>query len=434
MPQLWQLDQELSDFFEVRQLTLDIAKGATGLRQAVFCTDPSGLIDRLLYRRRVAEGDFLVKIGIDGGGGFLKVCLNILRVEDDERPRRRATYAEGACASSFSDGGVKRLLILAIVEDVCESYSNLQALLQLLKLEEVSFTLAVDMKLANALLGLQCASSSHPCPWCPLHRREFASLDACSVPLRTLGTIRQNVIEYQQEVERCGAARTSAANFENCVRMPLLNLPDATVVLEALPPMQLHLLLGVVNRLYKALDYQLQGQPGFGIRAEDYARALGIGASPYHGGQFTGNDCHKLLENADVLEQMFQSCGALCAMPIVRAFRAFREVQRRCFGLWLLDGYDAAIEQFACAYRDLDLLVSPKVHAVIQHVGAVLHNQSTTSGEPPHGLGFWSEQASESVHADFSRMWERCFKMALSQPSYARQLLTCVVQYNSQHI
>ena len=77
----------------------------------------------------------------------------------------------------FKDSGVKKLLLLALVEDVDECYENLQALLQLLDLQAVSFVCAVDMKLANTVLGLQTCSSTHPCPWREMHRVQLPLLD-----------------------------------------------------------------------------------------------------------------------------------------------------------------------------------------------------------------------------------------------------------------
>ena len=54
--------------------------------------------------------------------------------------------------------------------------------------------------------------------------------------------------------------KVSAASFKNCVGMPLLELADETLVIDALPPMELHLQTGVINRSYKELDVRLQSQ------------------------------------------------------------------------------------------------------------------------------------------------------------------------------
>ena len=57
------------------------------------------------------------------------------------------------CTSSeiYGDSGVKRCYILAIVELVSEDNDNLQKLLAPLKLEEVNFSLAFDLKCTNSI-------------------------------------------------------------------------------------------------------------------------------------------------------------------------------------------------------------------------------------------------------------------------------------------
>ena len=76
MTMMQEIDQELIDFFEVKKLELEVSKDVYASRHVVLCTDPEGLLDFILYERQVPESDFEVKIGIDGGGSFLKVCLS----------------------------------------------------------------------------------------------------------------------------------------------------------------------------------------------------------------------------------------------------------------------------------------------------------------------------------------------------------------------
>lgn len=224
----------------------------------------------------------------------------------------------------------------------------------------------------------------------------------------------------------------SAAGFKSCVHPPLLDQPDGIRVIDVIPPMELHLSLGIVNRLYKELDAKLCELPSCSMRAEDWAKRLSIHQSPHHGGQFAGNCCSKLLQHVDLLQQMLQSSGGGAAMPVVHALRSFRDVQRTCFGARLLDGFEEAISEFTAAYQRLAIPISPKVHAVLDHVAPFLREQSAAP-LGARGLGFWSEQASESVHADFLRVWTRGQKLPLGHPGYARQLLRCVAAYNARH-
>ena len=49
------------------------------------------------------------------------------------------------------------------------------------------------------------------------------------------------------------------------------------------------------------------------------------------------------------------------------------------------------------------------------------------------GLGYWSEQAFESVHADFKLSWES-MKVDIDHPEYLSKLLACIVRWNAMHI
>ena len=49
------------------------------------------------------------------------------------------------------------------------------------------------------------------------------------------------------------------------------------------------------------------------------------------------------------------------------------------------------------------------------------------------GLAFWSEQAFESVHADFKLYWESQ-KVDIDHPDYLAKLLACISRWNARHI
>ena len=84
-------------------------------------------------------------------------------------------------------------------------------------------------------------------------------------------------------------------------------------------------------------------------------------------------------------------------------------------------------EVFRVKYLNLKISVTPKVHAVFFHVAEFCDIVGT-------GLGPWSEQTAESLHHDFSQIWNN-FKVAdMDHPEYAKRLLDAVVMYNSQHL
>ena len=53
---------------------------------------------------------------------------------------------------------------------------------------------------------------------------------------------------------------------------------------------------------------------------------------------------------------------------------------------------------------------------------------------PGKGLGFFSEQASESVHYDWDNLWTgHKYKRSFEHKDYDSQLKKCGVAYNSRH-
>ena len=44
---------------------------------AVVTNNISGLIDKVLVERGLNKDDVLIRGGLDGGGGFLKVCISL---------------------------------------------------------------------------------------------------------------------------------------------------------------------------------------------------------------------------------------------------------------------------------------------------------------------------------------------------------------------
>ena len=62
--------------------------------------------------------------------------------------------------------------------------------------------------------------------------------------------------------------------------------------------------------------------------------------------------------------------------------------------------YRVAIKEFEASYKLLGISVTPKVHAVLDHIEDFFVRQNDGLG-----LGHHSEQASEAVHKDFTKLW-----------------------------
>ena len=50
-----------------------------------------------------------------------------------------------------------------------------------------------------------------------------------------------------------------------------------------------------------------------------------------------------------------------------------------------------------------------------------------------NGLGPWSEQAAESLHSDFNKVWQNYKLRDTDHDEYEKRLLSAIISYNSQH-
>ena len=141
-------------------------------RSVIFCNDIVRLVEQIFDQRDLPPDGYIIKVGIDRGDGFLKVCLNILNSQK-EQTKHKFSYSKGACSQAFYDSGVKKLMILAILEFVNEIYENLKQTLLCLECVAVVF------------LGLGPTASTYPCPWCETSKNNFGN-QAISGKLRTL--------------------------------------------------------------------------------------------------------------------------------------------------------------------------------------------------------------------------------------------------------
>ncbi|KAK6168741.1 hypothetical protein SNE40_019926 [Patella caerulea] len=373
----------------------------------------------------------MVKVGIDGGGSFLKFCLNLIKTDDSSRSepvQKRLKYSEGAFQGKFIDSGVKKLLLIAITEDVKESYDNVNPILDLLKLDRVEFMSAFDLKLANVYLGIGTHSSTYPCPWCETAKKDFSNPNR-QIKLRTLGMIRENAAKFQDEKKRHRSKNLSAAAYKSCIHEPLAkNLPDDTLVIDLLPVMELHLLLGITNRLYNHADTILSAVEGTTYSAKDWSDQLGIRRPPLHSGEVNGNQCKRLLDNISILKTLLEDANTGApGQKVFNTFEKFNLLRKACFGMICDENYQQAIVDFQLAYSELHISVTSKCHAAFDHIHEFLERQRRPQEDPIRGLGFWSEQASEAVHSDFSALWHQHYKRDRSHANYGKFLLKAVV-------
>ena len=76
----------------------------------------------------------------------MKITLSMQEASDDD-------IGNAGGASNYSNDGVKRIIVLGIVQDIPETYHNVELLLKELDIESISYYISSDLKLINILLG-----------------------------------------------------------------------------------------------------------------------------------------------------------------------------------------------------------------------------------------------------------------------------------------
>lgn len=410
---LYDQNHLLDEWFEIK--TIDFVKIEQSNvteqtpRTVVVCKDVQAFIHQVMIVRGIDESNVMLKIGLDGGHGSLKICASL--IDKSSYSNELTTTACSGSLKKYSDTGVKQLMILAIAPDVQESYENVKKLWIHCNLHNlsISYTIACDLKLGNVMFGLMSHGSMHPCTWCKSDRKSLADWSQW----RTIGDIKRSFWEFHDGDKK----RSQAKHFYNVIHPPIvstLNLEQP--ILDIYPPPELHLLLGAVNTMYKGLSVEWGG-------SDRWPKKLHLEREAYYGGSFTGNSCMILLKNVDTL----QSICPLHCLRYVDAFRKFYRVVNSCFGFSLNPEYQKFIEDFKNSYLALEISVTPKLHAIFYHVGEFCERRQ-------QGLGLFSEQAFESVHHDFSQVWEDFKVKNIHHPKFGERFIQAVCSYNSRHL
>lgn len=397
--------ESIKDFFEVREMSLQV-KGDDGYELAqkpvVICKNVPAFIDYVIEERQIASKVLLKKFGADGGRAMFKICLNIIVDAEVSSPQKKRS----AAALRKKDSGVKKLLILAVVEGIPETYENVKNLLSALQIACLDFSLANDFKLANMICGQQSCSSTYPCIFCILKIPLIGKAE-----LRTIGMNKKFAKDFKASGSKDGK------QFYSTVNEPLLNASDEALILDLIPPPELHIMLGISNKLLNKMNEKWGSS-----NVSAFLARFHIQKDSHQGKQLNGNNCVRLLQHLDDLEKLIPRN----LKPYVSALRDFDNVRKACFGMTLDPNFKHYIKKFGDAFENLGLSKFPKLHVLVDHVPEFIDRKQKP-------LGFYSEQASESVHYDFQKTWEY-FKVNNSHPSFGSQLYRAVLKYNKKHI
>ena len=198
-------------------------------------------------------------------------CLSIFEV-DDPSPKYRSSLTK-----KFLESGVKRLFITDLAPNISEDYVNLKRLwinsgISFLRRK---YTIATDLKLTNIILGMISHSSCHPRCWCETSKN---SLDQKGKQ-RTFKSLMNLFFDFFE----ADCDKKSAKNYGNVIHSPMISDDlDDTPVIEIIPPPELHLLTGPVNKMYSEMEAVWPAE-------EEWSKACNVKKEDYHGGTFAGN-------------------------------------------------------------------------------------------------------------------------------------------------
>ena len=131
-------------------------------RPLTFINDLNAFIAAICEKRDHSEENLTIALGLDGGQGKLISTLTGSPEGEGNKAEREKTN------NRLKSTGTRRAFVVARVDEVPETYSNLTQLLSPLNLPALDkeFGVVCDLKVINILVGLQSCSSRHSCPYC----------------------------------------------------------------------------------------------------------------------------------------------------------------------------------------------------------------------------------------------------------------------------
>ena len=383
------------------------------------------LINFIINKRNMTStSDYLIKIMGDSGQGKTKICFCIIPLNEPTRARKRSSYLEGgALAKGYNYSGINKCIMCFCAPEIKEAHTNLEKIFNLIQIEAVfsehsKVIFTGDLKFLNEIYGLMEASSRHPCIYCTATAQSMTASQQ-----RTLGSLRKDHLNWNNET---GAAKKCCKDFNNVKNSPLFkSLPDSIPILELSPPPVLHILLGIFNHIWK----NIESISSIHKKAlQDFAISNNCMKESYWGKTFEGNECSKLMNKIST------SATPLSNLPGVEnhisAIKAFNDVRNDIFGTELKSGWKDSLENFCKSYKRIINISKPlKIHILSSHVEDFINKYSNGKG-----LGFYSEQTGESIHAKFEPCFNKYKIKNKDSPQYGERLKNAVVEFSSMHV
>lgn len=453
----------LQEFYHIEHLLFDVENSKAKPEQKskeirpVVYANATELLEAVVENRQLI-GNYVVKVCADGGRDFFKISFTILPENytdddiinlyknesgdsDDFTVKKRRTRADGGIVGKEAKPtSVHKLILLCIVPKIKETYENMKLLVDLTQLNDIMFKFVGDFKIILIINGQQTASSTYPCPYCPITlfelRENNFEIDQQNLKtktivadddvknLKTYGELRNNYDKFSS----LGNNKKFAKECGSTINRPLFEEADHTRVLDKCVLPELHLMQGFVNHLFFNGLVKLLGKD----TAFLWPKKLNIISKNYHGELFEGNACRKLLKEAHELNdsEIYRNVGYFAIVPYINAFKAMDKIVHKYFSQRNLQSeLERDVNDLKKNFEATGVSKTLKIHMIIDgHLKDCLENLGK------FGLGIWSEQAGESIHREFLYFWNKYICNDLKHHEYATRLMSAVVEFSSMHI
>ncbi|KAJ8683890.1 hypothetical protein QAD02_019682 [Eretmocerus hayati] len=193
----------LDSHYKSKVLEFDVETTPVMIRKQrpVVYVDAEELLEFVLESRNMI-GDFNIKVFTDSGQGSLKMSMSIFPSSETNANDTDDINLESSRSSRKNKSeltGVHKLLLIAIVPSVKETYENLRLLFDLTNINNLPYKFLADFKVYHLVNGQQTSRASFPCPYCFISLNDLKDIE--SVP-------------DKQDNRFHGAAKSSAPYYD----------------------------------------------------------------------------------------------------------------------------------------------------------------------------------------------------------------------------
>jgi len=408
--------RRLHNLFEDCFKTLQLKPAGGSSHPAVLCSNVAGLLQQLesLYNRKIN----IVRLSADMGKQFLKVAICPIFYP-----------ADAADCKSFddvpADDDRSRTIIIVSVRDQPETLAAMRKIFTLLKfpIQDYELVFIADFKLLNIVFGLSTNAATFPCVFCErsLSNGVDISVQVTAGKLRTVANIKQHAAQFLKNNDEHKFHRS-------CVGKPLSLFPLKQTVDSYVAQPPLHSMLGVVNWCHDNMAKHVASIP-------TWSAHFYITRSEYHGNNFEGNACRRLLQQdsldfvANLINTAPPSDNKLEATLFLNVLQRFTLLRAATYRSKLQPGWQITIADFTSAILQLNVKSIPtKIHSICAHLKDWCLLTNT-------GCKEYTDEWIERSHQEYNNLWAGSYQVRnVARKLFQEKHLSCVLRFNSHNV